>query len=207
MSTGWTPYDIEKESMEIVEGYLDNYSFMPLEKEIVKRVIHSTADPSLAENLVFNLREFSPDPAACLPLGLNIYTDVNMLKAGISRKLLEKYEGSVHCSIDNPVVAQLAKQKEITRAAAAFYHYAENLDGALVAIGNSPTALFALLDLVDKEIARPLLVVGIPVGFVGAAESKELLSDYRHLPYVTLSGNRGGSPVAAAVVNALLRYG
>ena len=206
MKTGGTPWEIESESMEIVESYMKEFSLPPLEKAIVKRVIHSTADPSLAENLIFNLRGMSPDPTSCFTSGLDIYTDVNMLKAGVSPKLLKNFHGKVHCLIDAPEVAEEAKQQKITRAAAAMYRHAENLDGALVAIGNAPTALFALLDLVERKVVRPLLVVGIPVGFVGAAESKEKLARFSDLPHVTLSGRRGGSPVAAAVVNALLGY-
>jgi len=206
MNTPWTPREIESRSMEIVEGYLEKYRFVPLEKTVVKRVIHATADPGLAENLVFNLGDLEANPGEVLKSGLEVHTDVNMLKEGISRKLLERCSGRVYCYINDREIHQLAREWKVTRAAAAMYRAAGQLDGAIVAIGNAPTSLFALLDIIDREIARPALVVGIPVGFVGAAEAKEALVRRKDLPYVTLLGPRGGSPVAAAVLNALLGY-
>lgn len=201
----WDPYEIEKKSMEIIESHLADYSWTPLEKAIVKRVIHTTGDPHLGTAL-----RFHPDAALCglqaLRAGRNLYTDVNMLKTGVNQSQLEKRGGQVYCAINQPRVAEEAKNLGITRAAAAMRMFGEQLDGCVVAVGNAPTALFAILDIIEQRVARPALIVGTPVGFVGAAESKELLMQQRPVPYISLPGTRGGSPVAVSIINALLYY-
>jgi len=201
----WEPQAIEKKSMEIIESFLSGYSWSPPEKAIVKRVIHTTGDPELVAAL-----RFHPDGAAsglqALRAGRNLYTDVNMLKSGVNQGRLEKNGGEVFCAIKHPRVVEEARKHGITRAAAAMRLFGRELDGCVVAIGNAPTALFEVLNLIEQGIARPALIVGTPVGFVGAAESKAMLVEKSPVPYISLLGTRGGSPIAASIINALLYY-
>lgn len=201
----WAPKEITDRSMCIVEEYVKKYDCTPLEKAVIKRVIHSTADPSLADNLIFSPGGLKVGCHA-VQNGADIYTDVNMLKYGINEKKLQEYGGKVHCIVEMPEVFAMAAKRGITRAAAAMYLLGNKLNDNVVAVGNSPTALFAVLDLLERRRAFPAFIVGIPVGFVGAAEAKELLSQKKDLPYVTLQGIRGGSSSAAAVINALINF-
>ena len=134
--------------------------------------------------------------------GATIYTDVRMLAAGINRRITEHFGCRVVCALDQPDVAARAAEAGITRSRAAFESLGQALDGALVAVGNAPTALLALLDLIKEGRARPACVVGMPVGFVQARESKERLY-HSGVPCVTLRGFRGGSALAAAAINAI----
>lgn len=201
----WNPQEIEKKSMEIIEAFLAGYSWSPLQKAIVKRIIHTTGDPDLVSALRFHPHAAQSGYQA-LRAGCNIYTDVNMLKSGVNQVQLEKQGGQVFCSISDPRVIEESKNTGITRAAAAMRLYGRELDGSVVAIGNAPTALFEVLNIVDQGIARPALIVGTPVGFVGAAESKAMLVQNSPVPYISLLGTRGGSPIAVSIVNALLYY-
>jgi precorrin-8X/cobalt-precorrin-8 methylmutase len=191
--------------MDIIDSYLKGYDLPPIQKAVVKRVIHTTGDPE-----IINAVKFHPD--ACregieaLRRGAAIFTDVNMLRVGINSRKVHAYGGEVFCSIAEPDIAEKAEKWGITRAAAAIRCFADRLDGAVVAIGNAPTALFELLSLIKNGITRPAIIIGTPVGFVGAAESKELLVDSNLLPYITVTGTRGGSPMAVSIINALLYY-
>ena len=127
-----------------------------------------------------------------------------MVRTGISKKTLAQYGGQVQCLIADSQVAAMAKEQGITRSMAAFRTFGHQLDGAVVAVGNAPTALFELFRLMEEEKVRPAVVIGVPVGFVGAAESKDLLAEKSNAPYITVLGNKGGSPIAASIVNALL---
>ncbi len=201
----WNPQTIEAQSMAIIEPYLQGYHFSPAEKAVVKRVVHTTGDPTIIDSI--RLR-----PDACLTgigalrQGAAIFTDVNMLMAGINKHKMAEYDGSISCAIAEAEVREAAADWQITRAAAAMRLWGNRLSGAIVAIGNAPTALFELLDLIEKNIAQPALIIATPVGFVGAAESKELLVKKNLLPYMTIEGTRGGSPIAAAMVNALYYF-
>ncbi len=201
----WKPGDIETQSMEIIEQYVAALKLPLMEKAIIKRVIHTTGDPALIADICIH-------PDACkvgiqaIKKGCSVFTDVNMTKVGINQASLVQYGGSLHCSIANPEVAIKASEWGITRAAAAMRMWGGELDQAVIAIGNAPTALFELLDLMAKDVAHPALIIGTPVGFVGAAESKEQLMRESSVPYISVRGTRGGSPIAATIVNALL-YG
>jgi precorrin-8X/cobalt-precorrin-8 methylmutase len=127
-----------------------------------------------------------------------------MVRTGINKQRLAQYGGKVHCLIADEKVAANAKAQGITRSMAAMDAFGESLHGAIVAIGNAPTALFRVLEMMAKTNIRPALIVGVPVGFVGARESKEKLVEVSPVPYITVAGNKGGSPIAAATVNALL---
>lgn len=188
--------------MRIIEAYMHRNDLSTEEKAVVKRIVHTTGDPALIDLIKFSPRAIKAGLEA-LQRGCSIFTDVNMVRVGIDRRLLQKLGGEVNCHIASPEVAEKAGQLGITRAATALRLHAEELDGQLVAIGNAPTALFEIISLVERKKCSPALVIGVPVGFVGAAESKEALAQ-SGLEYITLPGTRGGSPVAVAAVNALL---
>ena len=201
----WNPKRIEERSMEIIEPYLQPYNFPPAEKAVVKRVVHTSGDPGLIDAL-----RFHPDACAtgikALRNGAAIFTDVNMLLAGINKTKVAAYGGSLHCGIATAEVKAAALEWQITRAAAEMRLWGNRLNEAVVAIGNAPTALFELIDLIEKGLARPALIIATPVGFVGAAEAKALLPKKNPVPFMTILGTRGGSPMAAAMVNALLYF-
>jgi len=203
MNIIWNPHEIESRSMEIIETYLEGYEFSPVEKQVVKRVIHTTGDPEIVKLLRFHPQAVEAGLSAIYG-GACIFTDVNMLKSGINAERLKTYGGQLLCSISDPETINNSKRWGITRAAAAMRQFGTDLNGSIVAIGNAPTALFEILDLVAKGICRPALVVGTPVGFVGAAESKQMLVGQDLIPYISLLGTRGGSPIAVSIINALL---
>jgi precorrin-8X/cobalt-precorrin-8 methylmutase len=195
--TATPPDEIQPRSFEIIRARLgDDYLDSDAEPVIV-RVVHATADFSVAP-----LLRFSPDAVSrateALKGGCQVITDVGMVSAGLTTRFRER----TICAVTQPGVGECAAQKGLTRSAAGIELLADRIDGAIVVIGNAPTALVHLLSVAQRTGARPACVVGVPVGFVGAAESKELLmaSD---LPYVSMKGNRGGTPVAVAAVNAM----
>ncbi len=195
---------IEAESFRIVEEELGEHSFTPLQFPLVRRVIHASADFELGRSLLF-----SPDAVEAgmdaLREGATIVTDINMVAAGISRVGLDRAGGSgVFCRIADPEIMDVAKTSGITRSAAAIRSFGKALDRAVVVIGNAPTALREILRLHQEEGLRPRLVVGVPVGFVDAAESKAAL-EKSDLAYITNEGRKGGTPVAVALLNAMIR--
>ncbi len=197
------PRAIETRSFEIIEGLLAGKEFKGPEKEVLKRVVHATADLEFADLLIFSEGSTAAGISA-IASSCNIITDVNMLRAGITKERPGAAEA--FCFITDQDVKQTAKGEGITRSAAGIRKAAGLglLDGSIVAIGNAPTALFELIRLL-KEGVRPALIVGVPVGFVGAAESKEALESVREVPFITNRGRKGGTPVAAAVVNAIIK--
>lgn len=197
------PGAIESRSMEIIEERLPELARLePGEREIVKRVVHTTGDTAIAALLKIHPAAVQAGLAS-IRAGRIIVTDINMLKAGINAKRLARFGGSVRCYIADESVAEEARRTGRTRAMVAMLKAAPELAGGIAAIGNAPTALFALCELIAGGKAAPALVVGTPVGFVGAGESKELLTR-TGVPYITVSGTRGGSAIATAAVNALL---
>lgn len=195
-------HPIEVESFEIIDSLLEPANAGEPEYQVIRRVVHTTGDPSLARAMFFSTAAIGAGVEA-IAAGASIYCDVNMVVAGIQPTT--QIRGlEVTCLVADTASAELAAEEGITRGAAAIRLAAPVLDGAIVAIGNSPTALFELLRLVEEQGLRPALVVGVPVGFVGAAASKEALAA-SVIPCITLPGNRGGSTVAAAIVNALIR--
>lgn len=198
------PDQIEARSFEIIEGLLPDLDQSAPEWPIVRRIVHTTGDPSIAQLLSIHPKAVESGVRA-LREGRTIVTDVKMLAAGINRKLAARLGCEIVCAIDEPAAVELAREQGITRGAAAMIHLRPRIPGAVVAIGNAPTALFALLDLMEDGIAAPAVIVGTPVGFVGAAESKaELVQVTPPVPYVTVKGTRGGSTIAVAAINALL---
>jgi precorrin-8X/cobalt-precorrin-8 methylmutase len=202
------PLEIEAESFRIIERefpeqtgcFIEDYSSE--EFAVLRRVIHATGDFGFAANLRFHPQAVVAGLEA-IRAGKNVLTDVNMAAAGISRTYLEKFGGQVFCRVGEAEVAERAAAIGLTRSETALNLAADDNIG-IVAIGNAPTALLALMELIETGKLKPDLVVGVPVGFVNAAQSKELLSR-KSYPFITVLGRKGGSPVAAAIVNSLLR--
>lgn len=201
------PGDIERTSMSIIAAELAARGIvLPPENEaIVKRVIHTTADFDYAQTL-----RFTPEAAergqAALRRGTPIVTDTNMAKAGISKPSLEKLGCTLHCFMAEPEVARLARERGITRAAVSMEHASREYPGAILAVGNAPTALLRIVELMEAGW-RPALVIAVPVGFVNVVESKEILfaaCEAHGVPAIAAMGRKGGSSVAAAICNALL---
>jgi precorrin-8X/cobalt-precorrin-8 methylmutase len=200
------PAQIERESMAIIEYELNTRGYVLSEetKALVMRVIHTTADFDYAENLRFTSNAMRLAQTALR--GGTIITDSNMALAGISRPALQKLGCSTYCYMAEPLIAQTAKERGVTRAVASMDHAADLFPGAVYAIGNAPTALLRLTEYIEEGM-RPALVIGVPVGFVNVTESKEralAVCEKYGVPAVIALGNKGGSTVAAAICNALL---
>ena len=198
------PEDIEARSMALIEAELPGPLPEPI-APVVKRVIHTTADFDYAKNLVFSPGAVERGRAALLR-GCTVVTDTTMAQAGINKRALERLGGKTACFIAHPEVARRAKEAGTTRSAAAVDFAAETLTGPLMfVVGNAPTALLRLRELVEAGRVSPELVIGVPVGFVNVVEAKELALTLS-VPHIVARGRKGGSNVAAAIVNALL-YG
>ena len=195
------PMEIEKRSMEIIESGLPKG--IPEEnKAVVKRVIHCTADFDYAENLAFS-KDAVQKAVSALKEGCDIITDTQMALAGINKAAASKLGCRIHCFMSDPDVAEKAKELGCTRAAISM-EKAKELDRPLIfVIGNAPTALLKLKELIDAGEIAPLLVIGVPVGFVNVVESKNAIME-TNVPYIISKGRKGGSNVAAAIVNALM---
>lgn len=202
------PGDIERTSLAIIAEELAQRGLTPPPENeaVVRRVVHATADFEYAENL-----RFTPEAvrrgAEALAAGAVIVTDTNMALAGVSKPALAKLGGAAFCYMADPAVAAAAKEAGTTRAVAAMKYAARQHPGAVFAVGNAPTALFALCDAMEAGDFRPALIIGVPVGFVNVVESKERLMSLCEklgVPAIAAMGRKGGSSVAAAVCNALL---
>lgn len=198
------PNEIEARSMEIIGSEMEPWTGAPEELPVVKRVIHTTADFEFAKNM-----RFSPDAVKkareALKCGAPIITDTNMAASGINKAACAKYDISVICRMAEPAVREEAERRGVTRAVVSMERAAEETPCAIFAIGNAPTALKRLCELISEKKCSPALVIGVPVGFVNVVESKEILLA-TDTPYICAVGRKGGSPVASAIVNALL-YG
>ncbi len=199
------PEDIEKRSMQIIEEELRQIHHRTLDPKtapVVKRVIHTTADFGYADTLTFS--EDAVDKGMdALRSGVNVVTDTTMALSGINKRRLAQYGGSVICHMQDEDVAARSKEQGLTRASVSMEKTALEGGEFIYAIGNAPTALITLYDLVCEGRIRPRLIIGVPVGFVNVVEAKEMILDL-DVPYIVARGRRGGSNVAAAIVNALL---
>ncbi|MFQ5454720.1 MAG: precorrin-8X methylmutase [Nitrospirota bacterium] len=192
------PDEIEKTSMEIIERRLVHYNIEKEHIDLVKRVVHATADFSFVHSLRFHPEAVSI-ARELLSSDSPIIVDVNMVMAGI----IKKDKRRILCSIEDDEVKKTAKMNGLTRAEAAMERLSREMNRGIVVIGNAPTALRRVIDLVNRGDAYPGLIIGVPVGFVGASESKiELLKT--DIPYITNIGPRGGTPVACSIINALI---
>ena len=195
------PMEIENASMRIIESEIGEHSFSKEELLIVKRIIHTTADFEY-KNLVEISKDAIEASKKVFKKSFTIYTDTNMALSGINKIALSKLNGKAICYVNLDEVHKVAKEKGITRSMAALEKACEdNVD--IFVFGNAPTALFKLKELIKSVKANPSLIIAVPVGFVGAAESKENL-DELNVPYIRVKGRKGGSTVAAAIVNALM---
>ncbi len=203
------PEEIEQASMEIIARELgqrgQNWQSIPEDRlPIVMRVIHTTADFEFAETLVFSDEAVRAGKDALLR-GATVVTDTNMAACGINKKFIASHGGAVRCYMADEDVATEARDRAVTRALVSMEHAVRDTPSAIFAIGNAPTALLRLCELIAEGAARPALVVGVPVGFVNVVESKEALMK-TDVPYIAARGRKGGSAIAATVINALL-YG
>ena len=201
------PADIERTSISIITRELDELGLTPSPETaaVVKRVIHTTADFDYAKNLRFTPGAVQAAVRA-LQRGAGIVTDTNMALAGISRPGLAKLGCEAVCYMADPAVAEAAKQAGTTRAVAAMHRAAREHPGAILAVGNAPTALLTIAEEIEAGL-RPALVIGVPVGFVNVVESKETLfaiCEQHGVPAIAAMGRKGGSNVAAAICNALV---
>ncbi|MCU0312574.1 MAG: precorrin-8X methylmutase [Solirubrobacteraceae bacterium] len=200
---GLKPHEIEVRSMEIIDGLLPAGNWSPGERAVVKRLVHTTGDPSLAPFVKFSDGAVDAGVAA-LRGGCLVVTDTHMVRIGVNTNRVEALGGAVECLIADEAIAEESRRTGRTRAACAMRAFGARLDGSVVALGNAPTALREVLALAAEGVARPALVIGMPVGFVDAAESKAALTA-TDLTFIAVDGTRGGSPLAATTVNALLR--
>ncbi len=197
------PDEIDRESLKMVQASLPPLPDMdPKEHYVLCRIVRAEGDAAIAPSVRFSPGAVESGLSA-LQAGPDVLTDVRMVEMGISKALLKGANLTTRCLIDAPEVAARAQREGTTRSVAAVRELAPQADGAVVAIGNAPTALLSLLDLIDEGQVNPALVIGMPVGFVACAESKAELVK-RNVPYITIEGRRGGSSAAAATVNALL---
>ena len=202
------PLKIEAESFRIIEKEFDERTGLtadeinPDEFAVIRRVIHATGDFSFANRI-----RFHPDAIQAgldaIRSGKNILTDVNMAAAGISRNLLAPYGGKIICRVADPEIAKIAVEKGLTRSQTAIETGMRDNVG-IIAIGNAPTALITVMNLIADGTITPDLIIGVPVGFVNAEESKEILIE-KPYPYISCTGRKGGTTVSVAIVNAILR--
>ena len=196
------PKDIEARSFEIIEQELGDAELNAMQKPIIKRAIHTTADFDYLENLYFSDGVVEKMMKA-IKNGADIVTDTNMARAGINKKLLAKFGGEVYCFMADEDIAKAAKSNGTTRAAASMDKAAKLNGDVIFAIGNAPTALMRLCELIDEGRINPAAVIGVPVGFVNVVQSKEMIME-RKVPQIVARGRKGGSNVAAAICNAVL---
>lgn len=197
------PEEIELESFRIIDYEAGDHGWSNSEWQIVRRAIHTSADFEYASSIVFS-DDVIEKAISAFKCGSGIVADTTMALSGISKPRLAILGCSVSCHVADADVAELAKAEGVTRSIAAMRKGISNLNNKIFVIGNAPTALFELLRLIKTGVAKPALIIGLPVGFVGAEESKNALASGSHnIPFITNIGRKGGSNVAAAVVNAL----
>ena len=200
------PEDIEKRSMEIITSELNGRTWPEPQFSIVKRCIHTSADFDYADNLKFS-KDAENIGVKALRSGAHIVTDTKMAAAGINKNKLKEYGGEVHCFISDDDVVKAAKERGCTRATICMEKGAEiaKEHPVIFAIGNAPTALVRLAEMIDAGELKPALIIGAPVGFVNVVESKELIME-RDVPYIVPVGRKGGSNIAATICNAMMYY-
>lgn len=196
------PREIEKRSFEIITEELNGKIPEDERAPIIKRVIHTSADFDYADNLCFS-EDVVKNTLEAIKAGACIVTDTQMAKAGINKKSLAKFGGEVFCYMSDEEVAQIAKENGTTRATASMDKAALLDRQVIFAIGNAPTALVRLYELIKEGKIKPTLIIGVPVGFVNVEQSKELIMSL-DIPYIVARGRKGGSNVAAAICNAFL---
>ena len=196
---------IEDESMRIIEDEIGTHPYNEQEWPIVRRVIHSTADFDFArDNKIIFHKDAVQSALAGLKNGCSIIVDVNGIIGLMNKQNPKDFGNNVVCNISEPSLIEEAKKEGKTRAEMSMRVAKEDMDGGIVIIGNAPTALLEVMKMIREGITKPALVIGIPVGFVSAVESKEELAQM-DIPFITNQGRKGGSPCASAIVNALYK--
>ncbi|MGL5123304.1 MAG: precorrin-8X methylmutase [Fusobacteriaceae bacterium] len=199
------PENIEKRSFEIITEEMGDLVLNYLENQlpIVKRVIHTTGDFEYANLMDFKNNAVESGKEA-IKKGFDIYCDTQMIANGLSKKTLEKYGVKAYSLVSDEEVVKIAKERKVTRSIVGIEKAAKDKNTKIFLIGNAPTALFRLKELIDSgEIEKPALIVGVPVGFVGAAESK-IIFENTDIPYITVKGRKGGSTVAVGILHGIL---
>ena len=196
--------DIEKKSFDIIDTEIGAHYYNNLEWVIVRRVIHATADFDFAKKgrIIFHKNAIESAFNA-IKNKCNIIADVNMVISAINRKSITDLGLKAVCYISNKALANNSRRFNKTRSEMAIRHAANEIDGGIVAIGNAPTALYETINMIREGITKPALVIGVPVGFVSASESKDELTK-TNIPFITNVGRKGGSPAASSIVNAIM---
>ena len=196
---------IENESMEIIDREVGSHPYSDMEWPIVRRIIHATADFDFAgKNKIVLHKDAIKSGTSALKNGCSIITDVNGVIGGLNKQNPKDFGNDIICNISDPGLAERAKQENKTRAQMSMRVAASEMNGGIVAIGNAPTALLEVIKMIREGVTKPALVIGIPVGFVSASESKEELQTI-DVPFITNVGRKGGSSCAASIVNALFK--
>ncbi len=196
--------EIEKRSFEIISQELEarNIKLPPDQEPITKRVIHTSADFEYVDTLKYS-KDAVEKAKELIAAGADIVTDTNMALSGINKKMLAKFGGQVHCFMADETVAKLAKERKITRAAVSMEMASKIEKPVIFAVGNAPTALIQLYEMMQQGIYKPAFVIGVPVGFVNVEAAKELIME-TDVPFIVNKGRKGGSNIAAAICNALI---
>lgn len=196
------PSEIEKRSFEIITEILGDKKLDAENEAVIKRAIHTSADFDYAENLYFT-KDIVKKLVEAVKNGCDIVTDTSMAKAGINKKALKNFGGEVHCFIADEDVAESAKERGITRSAVCMEKACRINKPVIIAIGNAPTALIRITELIKEKKINPAGVIGVPVGFVNVCESKEM-AVRAEIPAIIARGRKGGSNIAAAICNAVI---
>ena len=196
---------IEDESMQIIENEIGSHSYNEQEWPIVRRIIHSTADFDFArDNKIIFQKDAIKNGLEALKNGSSLVVDVNGIVGLLNKQNPKDFGNNVICNISEPSIMEAAKEAGKTRAQMSMRIAKEDMNGGIVVVGNAPTALLEVMEMIREGITKPALVIGIPVGFVSAVESKDELSKM-DIPFITNQGRKGGSPCASAIVNALYK--
>lgn len=197
---------IEDASMQMIDNEIGSHSYNEKEWPIVRRIIHSTADFDFAtENKIIFHKEAIKSGINALKNGCNIVVDVNGVIGGLNKQNPKDFQNKIICNISNPEIMKIAKKENKTRSQVSMREALSDIDGGIVVIGNAPTALMEVIQMVKEGIVKPALIIGIPVGFICAAESKEELTKLQDAPFITNIGRKGGSSSASAIINALYK--
>ncbi|MFA1710326.1 precorrin-8X methylmutase [Peribacillus frigoritolerans] len=196
------PDKIYDYSFSIIAEEMGDHDFSEDEWKIVRRVIHASADFELGRSVIIHPKAIQAGVEA-IRKGRHVIADVQMIESGTGKKRFQKHGGDVHCYISDPDVMVEAKRLNTTRAIISMQKAVKENEGGIYAIGNAPTALLELIRLIKEGIAKPDLIIGMPVGFVSAAESKEELAKITEVPFITNIGRKGGSTVTVAALNAI----
>ena len=197
---------IEDASMQMIEDEIGSHSYNEKEWPIVRRIIHSTADFDFAEkNKIIFHKDAIESGMKALKNGCSIVVDVNGVIGGLNKQNPKDFGNDIVCNISKPEIMELAKKEGKTRSQVSMRAAKSDIDGGIVAIGNAPTALQEVIKMVREGIVKPALIIGIPVGFICAAESKEELSRLEEAPFITNLGRKGGSSSASAIINAIFK--